>query len=100
MTATITKEELQKALTSKFGFEPSEGGKHEKFTLSRQGKKVATTFFSRNLRSSVLAPTLLRSIASQIRLGHGSLPTLRGMVSCSVSQDDYLRLLKDAGFLD
>jgi hypothetical protein len=100
LTQAITKADLKNSLVNKFGFVPSEGGSHERVSLWVDGKKVATTYFSRNLRSTQLSPSLLRQIAGQLRLDPGSLPTLRGMVLCTVSRDDYLRELRDEGFLN
>lgn len=100
MSPPISKGELKEALVRKFGFEPSEGGRHERVTLWVDDRKVATTYFSRNIRSSGLSPSLLRQIAGQLRLEPGSLPTLRGMVVCTVSREEYLQELRDGGFLN
>lgn len=99
MTAELTKDDLKRALIRKFGFEEEQGGNHEKLVLRVGGKKVATTYFSRKLRSTGLGAPLLRQIAGQLRLPPGSLPTLRGMVDCLVNRDQYLKELKDRSYL-
>jgi hypothetical protein len=95
----IPKADLQRALVRKFAFEAVPGSKHEAHTLKVDGKKVATTRFSRGLRSEDLGPALLRQIALQLRLDSEPLKKICGMVECSVSQEDYLRELRDAGVL-
>ena len=97
--ASIPKSDLQKALVGKFAFEPVPGARHEAYTLKIGGRRIATTRFSRGLRSEDLGPTLLRQIAGQLRLAPGSLSFLRGMVICTKSWENYLQELRDGGFL-
>ena len=99
MTSTISKADLKRALKQKFGFEPVRGSKHEAFSLVVEGRKVAMTFFSRGARSEVLGPALLRQIGNQLRLEHSPTQVLRDMVGCSVSREQYLRELRERGYL-
>jgi len=69
-------------------------------SLVIDGRKVASTRFSRGHRGVDLGPALLRQIAVQLRLQVEPLKKLHGMVSCSISRDDYIAALRDAGLLD
>ena len=102
MSRPIPKGDLLGALLHKFEFEYRRrgSGKHEAVTLRVDGKKVATTRFSRGARTADIGPSILRQIATQLRLEPGSLPMLYGMVDCTVSRDDYLAELRDGGFLE
>ncbi len=96
----VTKGELKTSLVSKFGFEEVPGKKHEAVALTVNNKRVTTTRFSRNLRSASLHPSLLRQIAGQLRLEPGELSTLYAMVGCTESREDYLKKLKERGYLE
>lgn len=99
MSKTITKSRLKGSLLRKFHFQQVAGSKHEAVALVVGGRKVATTRFSRGLKSEALGPSLLSKIAQQIRLPPGSLGMLHGMVDCSVGEDEYLAELRDGGYL-
>lgn len=98
--APITKSDLQHCLVRKFAFEPVPGSRHEGLSLVIAGRKVASTRFSRGHRGADLDPGLLRQIALQLRLQVEPLQKLYGMVSCSISRDDYIAALRDAGLVD
>jgi thiamine monophosphate kinase len=84
----ISKRKLTKCLEKKFHFAEEAGSKHEKYVLRVGNRKAAMTFFSRS--HTDISDGLLSKIARQ--LGVDS-KTLLEMVDCTVSNEDYLRLL-------
>lgn len=93
---TFSKRDIQKRLTQKFKFEPVEGSRHEAFALFQNGKKVATTRFSRGANEP-LGDNLLKLMARE--LGVHRVSFFREMLICTKSQEDYLALLKKNGLL-
>ena len=90
----LPKRQLVRSLRRKFHFEDVPGTRHDALSLFVGGTKVATTRFSRSGRE--IGDGLLKQIAGQLRV---DLQTLKAMHDCSVSREDYLRLLGDEGFL-
>ena len=90
----IPKEDLRRCLIRKFGFEETEGSKHEAVALYIDGYKVATTRFSRS--HGQISDPILTQIAQQIwvQLGY-----LKKMVECTKSKDDYLAHLRNTDHL-
>jgi len=88
----ITKRDLQSCLIGKFGFSQSEGGNHETFTYSIEGRKIATTRFSRGWRKNKPIPKpILSKMANQLWVNTA---TLKEMEGCTVGVDDYHDILR------
>jgi hypothetical protein len=91
----ITKRELQKSLSQKFGFQETPGSRHEALSLIIDGRKVATVRFSRSHRD--LSDRVLNLIARESWV---NLAYLKQMVGCTKSRAHYLTRLKEQGYLD
>jgi hypothetical protein len=91
----ILKRDLRRCLIQKFGFEEVPGSRHEAVSLIVEGRKVATTRFSRSGRD--IDDSLLTLMARQIRV---NLSTLKQMHSCTVGLDEYLAHLERGGHLN
>lgn len=91
----ISKNDLRKCLLKKFGFQEVAGSKHEAVSLFVNGKKVATTRFSRSHRD--LSDKTLRLIARELWV---QLSYLREMHGCTKGLDEYLSHLEKYGYLE
>lgn len=80
----IPKDRLRTCLIGKFRFEEVPGSKHEALSLFVDGRKVATTRFSRSY--SEINDTILKMIAREIWV---QLKYLKQMYECTKSRDDY-----------
>lgn len=89
--ASLSRRALTKALTRKFGYEKSAGSRHDRFTLFMKGKRIATTYVSRGTNYRELGAPILTQIAHQVQVG--DLSTLLDMVECTVSLDEYRRIV-------
>jgi hypothetical protein len=83
------------SLRNKFGFQAVPGTKHEALSLIVDGRKVASTRFSRG--HAEISDDILTLIARQIGVNLGQ---LKKMYGCSISKDVYLQLLRDKNRLD
>ncbi len=90
----IKKRDLQTCFKKKFGFDEMDGSKHEAVSLFIDEKKIATVRFSRSHRS--ISDTILSRIAKQCWV---NITELRQMYDCTISRDDYLKLLEENGHL-
>lgn len=90
----MRKRDLQDSLVQKFGFEEVEGSRHDAVSLIVDGRKVATTRFSRG--GSEIGDAILTMIARQIWVPLGF---LKGMYACTKSREDYLERLRGLGRL-
>jgi len=90
----IEKDALRSCLMRKFGFEEVEGSKHEAVALFIEGRKIATTRFSRSHRN--ISDKILGLIAREIWVQSGY---FRQMYSCTKDPDDYLRHLQETGHI-
>ncbi|MBE3116480.1 hypothetical protein IMZ68_04680 [Candidatus Bathyarchaeota archaeon] len=92
----LDKQLVRDTLLSKFKFEEVEGTKHGRIAFFYNNKKIATTGFSRGSRKD-LDDSLLGIMAKEIlvlKLGF-----FKGMITCSNSRLDYLKVLNDGGFI-
>jgi len=94
----IPVEKLRSCLLTKFKFEPLHRTKHRACTLIVDGKRVATTQFSRTKKNKDIGPQLLAQIAKDQLFVPKNV--LEEMYFCTVSRDDYLEHLRDAGIID
>jgi hypothetical protein len=90
----MNKKKLRRCLTKKFGFEPVQGSKHEAVSLVIDGRKVATTRFSRSHRE--ISDAILSRIAGQLWV---TLTYLKEMEGCTKGREDYLDHLRREGYL-
>lgn len=97
----FTRNEAETLLVKKFGFEWKRGSgrnPHDRLVLVHNGKQVASTAFSRNLRPNQdIEDWLMTPIVRELRAQTNS--TLKGMFNCTVGRDKYLEILKSQGFL-
>jgi hypothetical protein len=91
----MEKSELRSCLIKKFGFSEVQGSKHEAVSLYLEGKKVATTRFSRSAKKKDLDDQILKLIAREIWVQTNY---LKKMVGCKISKDEYLLFLQNNGF--
>jgi hypothetical protein len=85
----IKKRVVQSSLMGKFGFIEVEGSEHDAVSLFVQGKKIATTRFSRGHRE--ISDDILGLMAKQIGV---NLATFKNMIGCTVELQEYLRILR------
>ncbi len=90
----IAKNDFRKCLLKKFEFQEVSGRKHEALSFFVNGKKVATTRFSRSHK--VISDSILRQIARQLWV---QLSYLKQMYGCTKGADEYLVHLKKNGYL-
>lgn len=88
---------IRNCLISKFGFEEVEGSRHEAVAFFYEGKKVATTRFSRKRKGNDIDNDLLGEMAKQIHVY--TLNFFKGMVDCTQSRDAFIKRLKEGGFI-
>jgi len=86
----IPKDDLRRCLIGKFGFEEIEGTRHEAVSLIVDGRKVATTRFSRSHRE--IDDAILGLVAKELWV---TLGYLKRMYGCTRSREDYLKYLTD-----
>ena len=91
----FNKRDFIATLERKFGFEQVDGSDHDAYAFFYDGRKIATTRFSRSHRD--IDDTLLTQIARQIRVHDRKF--LNEMVSCTRSREDFLQRLRDGGFM-
>jgi hypothetical protein len=80
------KRDVKRKLISKFHFEERPGSKHECLSLVIDGKKYATTRFSRG--HSEITDGVLTEISKQLFVYN--LGFLKEMLDCTKSRSDYL----------
>ena len=88
------KRDLRRCLIQKFGFSEVAGSRHDAVSLMVDGKKVATTRFSRSVQE--IDDIVLGLIARELWV---NLNALKRMCECTISRDDYLQMLRRAGHL-
>lgn len=95
------KDNIISVLENKFGFSKvrnSGRNKHDRYAFYHDGKKIATTGFSRGARkNSNIDPALLTMMAREIRVQ--TLGFFRGMIDCPISLEEYLERLRNQGFI-
>lgn len=93
----LDKQKVKNTLLEKFEFQEVEGTKHERIAFFHNGKKVATTGFSRGTGRD-LGESLLKIIANEILVSN--LGFFKEMIICTKSRQEYLRKLNDGGFIE
>ncbi len=90
----IPKKDLRRRLIKKFHFQQVSGSRHEAVALFVDGRKVATTRFSRSGKD--VSDKILSLIARQIRVNLGYLKQMHG---CTKGSDDYMDHLRKTGYI-
>ena len=85
----IKKRDLYQCLLTKFGFEEVSGSRHEAVAIVVEGRKIATTRFSR--AGHEICNQILTMMARQLWVQLGF---LKKMYGCSKDRDDYLDHLR------
>lgn len=97
----LKKGEIESKLLSKFGFqwvESSGRGSHERLAFYHEGRKIATTGFSRGFRKNEdLDDSLCKVMAREVRVQ--TLNFFKGMINCPNSLDDYRNRLREQGYI-
>lgn len=93
---TLTKKEIRTQLKEKFFFEDVKGSKHGAVSLFHNGKKVATTRFSRG-GSDDVPDSILGRMAKEIRIVKTKF--FKEMIECTKSREAYMEELEKGGFL-
>jgi len=97
----LKKEDVESKLRDKFHFckiETTGRNPHNRWAFFYDGKKIATTGFSRGARGNDdLDDSLLKIMAKEVRVQ--TLQNFKGMITCSVSPDGYVKILKEQGFI-
>ena len=97
----LTREEIESQFSNKFHFEKINGtgrNPHERWAFFYKDKKVATTGFSRSCKNKEsIDDDLLLLMAREIRVQ--TLHNFKGMITCTISLDDYIKILKDQNFI-
>jgi hypothetical protein len=91
----LKKRDIHTKLISKFEFTRSEGS-HEKFSLYVDGCKILTTHTSRSHND--IDDSLLKLMARE--MGVLRLQIIKDMFDCTVSRQDYLRILRENGYFE
>ena len=92
----LSSDDVLRQLLKKFHFEAAPGTRHDTYTLIINGRRAATTRFSRGRRRT-LPDNLLRVMAHEIHAP--SLAFFRGMIECTVSNEEYLDHLRQEGHI-
>lgn len=85
---------IRSALTGK-GFERSEGGPHEMYSMRVDGKIVVSTNMSRGSSHEEIGKKLLSQMAKQL---HMSNRQFRDYLDCKYSYEDYYNYIKENYF--
>jgi hypothetical protein len=89
--------DVKRILLRKFQFQETQGTKHDAFSFFYNGKKVATTRFSRGANVQI-SDALLSQMAKEIRVGN--LRFFREMISCTNSYEAFVHKLKEGGYIE
>jgi hypothetical protein len=92
----LPQRDVKDALLNKFGFQEVQGRNHDGMAFYYEGKRVATTWFSR-ASGRVIQDDILQQMARQI--GVSTLSFFKGMITCSKSLDDYVQHLRERNIL-
>ena len=88
-------------LVNKFGFKwvkVSGRSNHERLAYYFDGKKVATTGFSRSFRPNTdIDDSLITPFMREVRVQTAK--QFKGMINCTVSSDDYIEILRSQGYI-
>lgn len=97
----ITREEIESQLSNKFHFQKVNGSgrnPHERWAFLYNGKKIATTGFSRACRNKDnIDDDLLLLMAREVR--SQTLHNFKGMIICTISLDQYVEILREQRFI-
>lgn len=88
---------IQQTLQSKFLYVEEPGTKHDRIAFYYEGKKVATTGFSRGAGPDISDPSLLAVMAKEVRVNQ--LSFLKQMIECTRSYDDYIKRLREGRYI-
>lgn len=92
----LKRTEVEEKLLHKFGFEPVDGTRHDAVAFFYDGRKIATTRFSRGMKGDV-SPDILKAMAEEVRVV--TLSYFKEMITCTKSKDDYIRFLREQGWI-
>lgn len=86
--------DVQKQLTKKFGFTPTErGDRHDWFELTVAGVPKISVMFSHGERD--IGDRLQNLLAQQLRVRRNY---FNGMIDCTKNKDDYYRVVVEAPY--
>jgi hypothetical protein len=90
----LLQRDVKDALLKKFGFQEIQRkrSKHDGLTFYHEGRRVATTWFSR-ASGRTIQDEILKQMAEQV--GVYTLNFFKGMITCSKSLDDYVQRLRE-----
>ena len=98
---SFKKNEIETKFSDKFHFQKVTGtgrNPHDRWAFFYGDKKIASTGFSRGLRDNDdVVDDLLLLMAREIRVQ--TLHNFKGMITCSVSAERYIEILKEQGFI-
>ena len=87
---------MQATLENKLGFVKYQGKRHEKYKLfDKHGVAIVETLVSRGARGRDITKGILAAISKRIHLTSNELAEA---VDCSLSREDYYRILRKEGF--
>lgn len=88
-------------LKNKFGFEwvvVNGRNPHERLAFYFEGKKIATTGFSRSFRPNTdIDDTLITPFMREVRVQTAK--QFKGMINCTVSLENYISILREQGYI-
>ena len=90
------KREVKSQLLLKFEFVEVEGSNHEAVAFYYEGKKIATTRFSRGSNQDI-GDKLLKVMARQVRVE--TLNFFKKMIECTNSLEDYTERLRELSYI-
>lgn len=87
-------DEIIRQLLRKFHFQLSHDTRHDTYTLFNNGRRVAIIHFSRG-RRRMIDDGMMRKMAHELHAP--SLAFFKGMIDCTVSNEEYLAHLRQIG---
>lgn len=93
----MKKRVVKQTLQAKFHYVEVPEAKHDRIAFFYNGKKVATTGFSRGAGPDIGDPSLLAVMAKEMRVNQ--LSFFKRMIECTRSYDDYIEKLREGGYI-
>ena len=87
-------DDIIRQLMRKFNFQMSHDSRHDTYTLFDNNRRVAIIHFSRG-RRRMIDDGMLRKMAQEVHAP--SLAFFKGMIDCTVSNEEYLDHLRQIG---
>jgi hypothetical protein len=93
----MKKRVMKQTLQGKFHYVEEPEAKHDRIAFYHNGKKVATTGFSRGAGPDIGDPSLLAQMAKEVRVNQ--LSFFKRMIECTRSYDDYIKRLREGRYI-